>query len=281
MEGTARERHCVECDRTVYDLSARTELEATALLLLLGSSGLCVRFSVDDDGAVQYGRAPRRPPSAPRATGMMAAAAIGVAACSASPSSAPIALAPPAPPPAVAEAPARPSPAAEPAPIVDSDNDGIPDAEDACPDEPGPRSDDPRKSGCPTIVGISQGEIVILEHVHFARGGRALDARGRAIVEAVAQVLQEHPDIKKVVVSGHASKDEHLAVRVGKARAEAVVDALRKRGIDPARLVVESYGDARPIADNATTAGRETNRRVQFALPEPTSPPRPGAGASP
>ena len=38
------------------------------------------------------------------------------------------------------------------APIAaDRDHDGVPDAEDACPDEPGPRSADPTKNGCPVV----------------------------------------------------------------------------------------------------------------------------------
>jgi hypothetical protein len=36
--------------------------------------------------------------------------------------------------------------------VVDSDGDGIPDNEDACPRKPGPRSDDPQKNGCPVIA---------------------------------------------------------------------------------------------------------------------------------
>jgi OOP family OmpA-OmpF porin len=36
-----------------------------------------------------------------------------------------------------------------PAPPKDTDDDGIPDSSDACPTEPGPASDDPKKNGCP------------------------------------------------------------------------------------------------------------------------------------
>ena len=36
--------------------------------------------------------------------------------------------------------------------IADRDHDGIPDAEDACPDEAGPRSAHPQKNGCPVIT---------------------------------------------------------------------------------------------------------------------------------
>ena len=42
-----------------------------------------------------------------------------------------------------------PPPPPPPAPPKDTDGDGIPDTSDACPTEPGPKSDDPAKNGCP------------------------------------------------------------------------------------------------------------------------------------
>ncbi|MGH7436515.1 MAG: OmpA family protein, partial [Polyangiaceae bacterium] len=41
------------------------------------------------------------------------------------------------------------APQPEVAPPADRDHDGIPDSEDACPDEPGVRTDDPQTNGCP------------------------------------------------------------------------------------------------------------------------------------
>jgi outer membrane protein OmpA-like peptidoglycan-associated protein len=37
-------------------------------------------------------------------------------------------------------------------PPSDRDHDGVPDAEDACPDVPGIRTDDPRTNGCPPVI---------------------------------------------------------------------------------------------------------------------------------
>jgi flagellar motor protein MotB len=46
-------------------------------------------------------------------------------------------------------------------------------------------------------------------------------------------------------------------------RAEAIRGVLMKKGVLLARIEVESYGPDKPIADNATEAGRELNRRVE------------------
>ena len=36
----------------------------------------------------------------------------------------------------------------------------------------------------------------------------------------------------------------------------------------PGRLIARGYGEARPIADNDTAAGRALNRRIEFTLIE-------------
>jgi hypothetical protein len=51
MEGDERERHCKSCNHAVLDLSSMTREEAEAVVT--NSSGrLCVRYTVDDDGAL-------------------------------------------------------------------------------------------------------------------------------------------------------------------------------------------------------------------------------------
>jgi OmpA-OmpF porin, OOP family len=59
------------------------------------------------------------------------------------------ATSPEAPPPPPQPEPPPPPPRPEPPPPADRDHDGIPDTEDACPDVPGVRTDDPRTNGCP------------------------------------------------------------------------------------------------------------------------------------
>jgi outer membrane protein OmpA-like peptidoglycan-associated protein len=47
-----------------------------------------------------------------------------------------------------------------------------------------------------------------------------------------------------------------------------VRDALLVRGVPAVQLEVLGYGANRPLADNATEAGRAANRRIEFkALP--------------
>jgi outer membrane protein OmpA-like peptidoglycan-associated protein len=53
---------------------------------------------------------------------------------------------------------------------------------------------------------------------------------------------------------------------------------LTDHGVDKARLTSAGYGMDRPIDDNATTEGRQNNRRVEFHILDP-APPEGGAPA--
>jgi OmpA-OmpF porin, OOP family len=149
----------------------------------------------------------------------------------------------------------------------DTDGDGIPDDKDACPLEPGPASPDPKKNGCPT-VHVTDTEIVILEQVQFDTGKATIKKESDALLDKVAAVFKEHPEILKVEVQGHTDNKGGAAYNKGlsKQRAEAVQKALVKRGIEKTRLVAQGFGMEVPIADNNTDEGRALNRRVQFKI---------------
>jgi len=48
------------------------------------------------------------------------------------------------------------------------------------------------------------------------------------------------------------------------------VQALQLQGVPPDQLNTQSYGEERPVGDNATVAGRQTNRRVEVIF-DPTA----------
>ena len=86
-----------------------------------------------------------------------------------------------------------------------------------------------------------------------------------AVLDELADILTTC-DEEAFEIAGHtddrASDAYNLAL--SQARVDAVAAALRQRGIDTDRLVGKGYGEARPIADNATDEGRAANRRVEF-----------------
>ncbi|APR76225.1 outer membrane protein OmpA [Minicystis rosea] len=151
----------------------------------------------------------------------------------------------------------------------DTDGDGIVDPLDACPTEAGPPDPNPKKNGCP-VVHVTEGEIVILEQVQFDTGKSTIKPISNELLDKVAAVFKAHAEIIKVEVQGHTDNKgiKFANKQLSQARADAVLKALVKRGIEKKRLVAKGYGQDVPIADNANEAGRQENRRVQFKIVE-------------
>ena len=90
------------------------------------------------------------------------------------------------------------------------------------------------------------------------------------ILEELAELMSKRPDIKGVEVQGHTD-DTGTApynLRLSQSRAQAVVDAIAKLGIDPSRMTAKGYGQEKPLGPNTTDAGRAKNRRVQVMITE-------------
>jgi OOP family OmpA-OmpF porin len=155
-------------------------------------------------------------------------------------------------------------------PPVDTDGDGIFDPDDACPAEKGPRDDDRTKNGCPKFVRVVQNEIVILEQVQFDTGKATIKPASNDLLDQVAEVLTQHPEMLKVEVQGHTDNRGSAALnkKLSQARADAVKKAMVQRGVSADRLVTKGYGPDKPIDENGTEEGRQRNRRVQFVILE-------------
>ncbi|AKT37490.1 OmpA family protein [Chondromyces crocatus] len=155
----------------------------------------------------------------------------------------------------------------------DTDGDGIRDDSDACPREKGKPNADPEKHGCPTAVRVTEKEIIILQQVQFDTAKATIRAVSNELLDEVAGVLADHPEILKIEVQGHTDNRGAAAYnrKLSQDRADSVVKALAQRGIAASRLSAKGYGPDTPIADNKTEAGRQKNRRVQFQITEKQS----------
>jgi outer membrane protein OmpA-like peptidoglycan-associated protein len=160
-------------------------------------------------------------------------------------------------------------------PDTDNDHDGIADASDVCPNEPGTSTGDPGKNGCPQYarkVIVTSSQIQILRQVRFERDADVVRPVAQPLIDEVASVLKQHPEITGLTIEGHASNDERDVWGVAARRAGAVRAALIKLGVK-AELSVKTFGDTRPIAANSTDEGRQANRRAEFRLDETSSAP--------
>ena len=155
----------------------------------------------------------------------------------------------------------------------DSDGDGIPDDLDACPHEKGKFDPDPTKNGCPGKVRVTETEIVILEQVQFDTDKATIKPVSNALLDSVAEVVNEHPELTKIEIQGHTDSQGPKGhnQQLSQARADAVMKAMQTRKVDPKRMVAKGYGQDKPIDTNDTPEGRQKNRRVQFVVLEKTA----------
>jgi outer membrane protein OmpA-like peptidoglycan-associated protein len=150
-------------------------------------------------------------------------------------------------------------------PDSDRDGDGIPDRLDKCPDVPGVPPD-----GCPKkykLVVVKKDRIEIKQQVHFATNKWRILKDSYDLLEQVASVLKDSPNIH-VRVEGHTDSvgtPEHN-MTLSQHRAESVSEFLVEHGVDASRLVSQGFGLTKPIASNASAIGRAQNRRSEFHI---------------
>ena len=126
-------------------------------------------------------------------------------------------------------------------------------------------------------------EVNIRSDVLFASGSAALSTPARDAIDQLATVLRELPN--ELRIEGHTDNQPIASAlfpsnwELSGARAASVIRLLEGRGVDPRRMAAIGFGDKRPVADNATPAGRSTNRRVMLVILA-TSPGTPGDAAA-
>ncbi|MFP2933051.1 OmpA family protein, partial [Pyxidicoccus sp. 3LG] len=166
-------------------------------------------------------------------------------------------------------APPEPEPVAPP----DQDADLVADGVDNCPREPGPADN----QGCPEsvqqVVYLTQERIELTERIFFAFDEAEVLPRSYPLLDQVAKVMLEHPELEHVVVEGHTDTIGSAAYnrRLSQARAEAVCAHLERRGVEAKRLRAVGRGPDVPADTNDTAAGRERNRRVEFHIVPPAT----------
>ena len=129
---------------------------------------------------------------------------------------------------------------------------------------------------------VAQIDAVTAVHkITFDPGSDILSSEAQPVVDDIADILKRCPSVL-VRISGYTDSQgrDQMNLELSQSRADAVLVALASRRIPVTGFEAKGYGEATPIADNATEAGREANRRIEFTLivPEGSASPPPDAG---
>lgn len=105
----------------------------------------------------------------------------------------------------------------------------------------------------------------------FDTNSALLKSGAQSEIERVATILNKYPDTQ-INIEGHTDStgDETYNLELSERRAKAVQGDLTSKGVDPSRMQVKGFGESKPVADNTTAEGRQTNRRVSLVIVPPS-----------
>lgn len=145
----------------------------------------------------------------------------------------------------------------------DSDGDGVADRFDKCPNTPAGTVVD--GSGCPIKFPETSSAVMgDYSPIQFEFDSYVLKTSSYPTLDKVSQDLRDANG--SITLEGHASAEgsEDYNMQLSKDRANAVKNYLVNSGVSANNVEVVGHGEAKPIASNATEAGRQQNRRVEF-----------------
>ena len=153
-------------------------------------------------------------------------------------------------------------------PDLDNDRDRILDRDDRCPDEPETYNGIDDADGCPDRgrVVVTDTSIEVLDQIFFGHDSAVVRPASTSVLDAIAATLRGNPENRKVEVGRPPSDDEAESWSLASRRAAAVRQALIDRGIEARRLVIVPYGATRPLDARTTEVARAKNRRADFLI---------------
>ncbi|CAG8864850.1 OmpA family protein [Pseudomonas fluorescens] len=151
------------------------------------------------------------------------------------------------------------APAPVPEVCSDSDNDGVCDNVDKCPDTPANVTVD--ADGCPAVAEVVRVEL----DVKFDFDKSVVKPNSYGDIKNLADFMTQYPSTT-TTVEGHTDSvgPDAYNQKLSERRANAVKQVLTNQyGVESSRVQSVGYGESRPVADNKTEAGRAVNRRVE------------------
>ena len=135
------------------------------------------------------------------------------------------------------------------------------------------RIDIPEGGASPTVVLSPSrarwvgGRIALSEPLRF-EGRARLTRESEKILDDIAALLKRYPEIRRVRIDSHTGVAGEVWSNqtISDARADAVRNALVRRGIASSRLQPLGYGGSRPLAEGTSAVAEARNRRIELLI---------------
>lgn len=116
---------------------------------------------------------------------------------------------------------------------------------------------------------IIKNQPIVLNNVYFDFDSDAIRSESFSELDKLSEMLLDNPNLH-ITVDGHTCSmgSDMYNQNLSEQRAGSIVRYLLGKGVLATSMVYHGYGESRPKTSNATEAGREMNRRVEFILNE-------------
>ncbi len=120
----------------------------------------------------------------------------------------------------------------------------------------------------PAKVVLSAIRMDILDKVFFETNKTTIKKQSFGLLDEVARVLIDHPEVEKVRIEGHTDTrgSDSGNLKLSDGRAKAVMAYLVKAGVAVERMSALGFGETRPLDPADTEIAWEKNRRVEFVI---------------
>ncbi|MEM6376608.1 MAG: OmpA family protein [Bacteroidota bacterium] len=114
---------------------------------------------------------------------------------------------------------------------------------------------------------IKEGTIIRTNQVYFAADKSDINTKSFETLNQLYEFLKGNPDVR-IEIGGHTNglPPDDYCDNLSTNRAKAVVDYLKRKGINSNRLEYRGYGKRNRIASDDTIEGRRKNQRVEIKI---------------
>lgn len=121
-----------------------------------------------------------------------------------------------------------------------------------------------------TVVPTKDGTKISIQNLRFVADSSLLLPEEQPRLDSIAEMLREMAQSGEftITVEGHTASvgkptgELNLSIE----RAQAILQAMKQRGLDTTHFTYKGYGGTLPVGDNSTEEGRAQNRRVEIMV---------------